>query len=91
MCPNFYYLLDKLTKLFLFSQKIGFCQQAIADNKLLIFLRKQDFDISCKLSPKETICIIYQSLFSEKNKENISICYQLKSLPSRVSVNIQGK
>ena len=29
------------------------------------------FDISCKLSPQETICIKCQSLFSGKNKKNI--------------------
>ena len=27
------------------------------------------FDISCKLSPLETICIKYQNLFSGKNKK----------------------
>ena len=29
------------------------------------------FNISCKLSLQETICIKYQSLFSGKNKKNI--------------------
>ena len=39
-----------------------------ADDKLVIifsyFSQKIDFDISCKLSPAETICIKCQSLFS---------------------------
>ena len=33
--------------------------------------RKTGFDISCKLSPLETICMKYQILFSGKNKKNI--------------------
>ena len=33
------------------------------------FIQKIGFDISCKLSPLETICVKWQSLFSEKNKE----------------------
>ena len=35
------------------------------------FSQKIDFDISCKLSLKETICMKYQSLLSGKNKKNI--------------------
>ena len=35
------------------------------------FSQKVDFEIPCKLSPEETICIEYQSLFSEKNKKTI--------------------
>ena len=38
-------------------QKIGF--------------EKIGFDISCKLSPQETICMKYQSLFSVENKKNM--------------------
>ena len=34
------------------------------------FPQKIDFNISCKLS-QETICMTFQSLFSEKNKKNI--------------------
>ena len=34
------------------------------------FFQKIGFDISCKLSPKETICMEFQSLFSWKNKKN---------------------
>ena len=29
------------------------------------------FDISCKLSPEETICMKCQNLFSQKNNKNI--------------------
>ena len=35
------------------------------------FSQKIDFDIPCKLSPKETICMGCQNLFSRKNKKNI--------------------
>ena len=35
------------------------------------FPQKTGYDISCKLSPKETICMKCQILFSEKNKKNI--------------------
>ena len=35
-------------------------------DNIFIFLRKIGFDISCKLSPKETICMNCQSVFSEK-------------------------
>ena len=43
----------------------------LADDKSLIFFslsQKIGFNISCKLSPKETICMKYQSLFSEGKK-----------------------
>ena len=33
--------------------------------------QKTGFDISCKLSPMETICMKCQILFSRKNKKNI--------------------
>ena len=36
------------------------------------FSQKTDFDISCKLSPMETVCMKYQNLFSRKNKKNIT-------------------
>ena len=48
---------------------------------LLIFLAKNRFEISCKLSPKETIYMKFQSLFSGKIKKNISKCRLLKFLP----------
>ena len=50
-----------------------------ADNILIFFLifpRKIGFDTLCKLSPKETICMKCQFLFSRKHKKNIT------SLPS---------
>ena len=44
------------------------------DDKLIFFLfyQKIGYDISCKLSPKEKICIERQSLFSGKNTINLS-------------------
>ena len=39
----------------------------------LFFLQKIGFDISCKLSPLETICMESQNLFSGENKKNISL------------------
>ena len=51
------------------------------------FSRKIGFDFSCKLSPKETICMKCQSLFSGKNKKNISGCRLLKFDPSMLSIN----
>ena len=50
------------------------------------FSQKTGFDISCKLSPVETICMKCQNLFSGKNKKNISICFLLKILPRVLSV-----
>ena len=35
------------------------------------FSLKIGFDISCKLSPRETICLKDQSLFSGENKKNV--------------------
>ena len=43
------------------------------------------FDISCKSSPKETICMKCQSLFSGKDKKNIIICHLL-NLPRVVEI-----
>ena len=46
-----------------------------ADNILKYFSyfsQKTGFDISCKLSPLETICMKCQILFSGKNKKNIN-------------------
>ena len=44
------------------------------DDKLMTFSyfsQKTGFDLSCKLSPLETICMKGQILFSEKDKKNI--------------------
>ena len=53
------------------------------------FSQKTGFDISCKLSPLETICRKYQNLFSGKNKKNISKCRLLKLLPRMLSVQLK--
>ena len=37
------------------------------------FFQKTEFDISCKLSPKKTIFMKCQNLFSWKNDKNIII------------------
>ena len=45
-----------------------------ADQKLVYFpnfSQKTGFDISCKLSPMETVCMKCQILFSGKNKKKI--------------------
>ena len=44
------------------------------------FFQNTGFDISCKLSPKKTICLKFQSLSSWKNKK-ISPIYDLLNLP----------
>ena len=44
-----------------------------ADDKLIkffLFSKQIGSDTSCKLSPKETICMKCQILFSRKNKKN---------------------
>ena len=58
-------------------------------DKLVIFSyfsQKTGFDISCKLSPLETICMKCQNLFFGKNKKNISVCHLLKILPRVLSI-----
>ena len=52
------------------------------------FPQKTGFDISCKLSPNETICMECQILFSVKNNKVISKCRLLKMLPSMLRVNL---
>ena len=44
-------------------------------------------EVSDPMSPKDTICIKYQILFSRKNKKNISKCLLLKFLSSMQNVN----
>ena len=60
------------------------------DDKLVIFSyfsQKTGFDISCESSPKETICMKCQNLFSgEKKKKKNSVCRLLKILPRVLSV-----
>ena len=47
--------------------------------------QKTGFDISCKLSPLETICMKCQNMFFGENKKNISKCCLLKFLPRVLS------
>ena len=54
----------------------------------LFFLAK-GFDALCKLSPKETICMKCQILFSRKNKKNISLS-SAESAHSMVSANVHS-
>ena len=62
-----------------------------ADNKLLtffLFFLEKRANISCKLSPQETICMKCQILLSRNIGKNISKCPQLKFLPSMQSVKM---
>ena len=52
------------------------------------FFQKISFDISCKLSPNETICVKCQSLFSGQDMKNISKCHLLKFLSSMLNFNM---
>ena len=57
---------------FVFSQN-NLCLTSLwansADDKLIFFFQKTEFDISCKLSPVETICMKRQIMFSGENQE----------------------
>ena len=55
---------------------------------LFFFLQKVDFDISCKLSPQETICMQYQSLLSVKSKLNIIDLLSAESAHRVIKVNL---
>ena len=55
------------------------------------FSQKTGFDISCKLSPQETVCMKCQILFSGKNNKNISKCRLLKISPRVLSVKALSK
>ena len=57
------------------------------------FSQKIGFDISCKLSSKETKHEMSKAIFEkkkEKKKENISKCCLLKFLPSMLSVKYEN-
>ena len=61
-----------------------------ADNILKYFSyfpQKKGFDISCKLIPKETICMKCQSWFSGKGGKISTIC-RLQNSPRVVKVNL---
>ena len=47
----------------------------------LFFPQKTGSDISCKLSPQETICMKCQILFFEKNKKKLSSICRLLKMP----------
>ena len=51
------------------------------------FSQKTGFDISCKLSPKKTICMKCQILFSGKNKKNNIILSSAENAQRVVKVN----
>ena len=53
-----------------------------------IFFKKTGFDISCKLSPVETICMNCQICFLEKVR-NILECCLLKILPRVLLLNVK--
>ena len=52
------------------------------------FTKKIGLGTSCKLSPKETICMKCQILFSRKNKKNIMRLSSAEFAHSMGSVNI---
>ena len=74
----------KLFKPLPFSRRI---QQKLNWWHFSYFSKKTGFDISCKLSPVETICMKCQNLFSGKTKQNILKCCLLGILPRLLSVN----
>ena len=53
-----------------------------------VFFSETGVDISCKLSPIETVCMKFQILFSGKNKKNI-ISLSSAELAHRV-VKVKG-
>ena len=76
---NFYFIIKAN---FYWSSKLTFTTLSAnsADNKLVTYIsRKQEFDILCKLSALEKICMKCQSLFSGKNWNIISIWRLLKN------------
>ena len=51
--------------------------------------KKTGFEISCKLSPEEKICMKYQILFSGKNKKNI--INLLSAELAKMVIQVEGK
>ena len=68
------------------NHSLGIFSRRQIDDIFSYFSQKTGSDISCKLSPEETICMQCQILFSGKNKKNISKCRLLKILPRVLSV-----
>ena len=64
-------------------------QRLQIDHILSYFFEQIGFDISCKLSPKETIFMRCQSLFTGKIRKFISKCCLLKCLPSMLRINTE--
>ena len=58
-----------------------------ADDILKYFYQIIDFNIICKLSPKETVCIKCQSLISGKSKKNNINLLSAKFAQTVVKVN----
>ena len=68
----------------------GHIQQMTSWWHFSYFSQKTEFDISCKLSPLETICMKCQILFSGKNRKNVSKYHLLKILPIVLSIHIRS-
>ena len=51
---------------------------------IFFFFQKIGFDISCKLPPKETICMKCQSIFSGEKKEKNTISLSSAEFAQRV-------
>ena len=65
--------------IYFFFQQAGF---DISETFFLFFPQKIDFDMSCKLSSGEAVCMKCQSLFSGENKKLYhEYCRQLKFVP----------
>ena len=47
-----------------------------------LFYPEKRFDISCKLSPKKTVCMKCKSLFPGKNMKNITSLFSAESAQS---------
>ena len=62
------------------------CQIHFLD--IFLFFQKMGFDMSCKLSTKETICMTYQIHCLRKNKKSILKYYLLEFLPCMLSIDI---
>ena len=69
----------------LFHSLGNFSRRQIDDVFLFVF-QKTRFNIPCKWSPMEAICMKCQILLSGKNKKNVSICRLLKDLSRVLSV-----
>ena len=55
----------------------------------LIFYQKTGIDISCNLSPKESICMNCQNLFSRKNQKSMVSLSPAELTQSVVKVEVE--